>query len=32
MSLMHADADCFFASVELRRLPELAGQPMARCC
>ena len=29
MSLLHADADCFFASVELRRRPDLAGQPVA---
>lgn len=29
MSLLHADADCFFASVELRGRPELAGRPVA---
>lgn len=29
MSLLHADADCFFASVELRRRPELVGPPVA---
>ncbi|SDT25008.1 Y-family DNA polymerase [Microlunatus soli] len=29
MSLLHADADCFFASVELQRRPELADRPVA---
>lgn len=27
--ILHADADCFFASVELRRRPELVDRPMA---
>jgi DNA polymerase-4 len=29
VSLLHADADCFFASVELRSRRELLGQPVA---
>ena len=29
MALLHADADCFFASVELLDRPELAGRPVA---
>jgi DNA polymerase-4 len=29
MSLLHADADCFFASVELRHRPDLVGRPVA---